>query len=136
MSTVFVDTIKNQAGTTSLAANKLPDMHTGSAKTWSCYDSTGTISIRDSFNISGMTDNATGDVTHSFTSSFANDDYTFSGAAAPASAVAGFIYQVRCRTNADATTSSVRVHVAFTDEGNSGNTDKARNSFVIQGELA
>ena len=36
---------------------------------------TGTIAIRDSFNIASITDNGTGDHTQTFTSAFTNNDY-------------------------------------------------------------
>ena len=70
MSTVFVDTIKNQDGTTSLAANKLPDMLSGSAKAWMSLTGTGTISVDDSLNISTAVDNGTGDYTQNYSSAF------------------------------------------------------------------
>ena len=46
----------------------------GSAKAWLNVDRSSA-SSRDSFNISGLTDNGTGDFTQAFTNSFANDDY-------------------------------------------------------------
>jgi len=76
MSTVFVDTIKNQTGTTSLAANKLPDMLSGSSKCWSNIDGTGTVNLRDSFNVSTLTDSGTGHYTLSFSSSMSSSNYS------------------------------------------------------------
>ena len=76
MSTVFVDTIKNQAGTTSLAANKLPDMLSGSAKAWVVFDGSGTVSVGDSLNNSSITDNGTGDYTNNFSNAFSSVNYT------------------------------------------------------------
>jgi len=46
----------------------------GSAKAWVNVDRSSA-SSRDSFNISGLTDNGTGDFTQAFTNSFVNDDY-------------------------------------------------------------
>ena len=46
----------------------------GLAKAWTNVDRSAG-SSRDSFNISGLTDNGTGDFTQAFTNSFANDDY-------------------------------------------------------------
>ena len=76
MSTVFVDTIKNQAGTTSLAANKLPDMLSGSAKAWCDWDGTGTAAINKSLNISSLTDQGTGDQQVNFTNSFTTNGFS------------------------------------------------------------
>jgi hypothetical protein len=74
-SIIKVDEIQNKAGSTSLAANKLPDMLSGSAKAWSNLDGTGTSSVIDSFNISGMTDNGTGDYTNNISSNLSNGNY-------------------------------------------------------------
>ena len=75
MSTVFVDTIKNQDGSTSLAANKLPDMLSGSAKVWVNFNGTGTIVNRDSHNVSSLTDNGTGDYQINIFSAMNNASY-------------------------------------------------------------
>ena len=53
----------------------------GSAKAWANYD--GTVpSVRDSLNLSSLTDNSTGDFTANYTASFANTNYAAKGAAA------------------------------------------------------
>ena len=74
MSTVFVDTIKNQTGTTSLAANKLPDMLSGSAKVFSKTSADGT-SITKSFNVSSLVDTNTGQQTININSNMSDGDY-------------------------------------------------------------
>ena len=51
----------------------------GSAKAWADIDMTGTASLDNSSNGSGITDNGTGDVTLSFTSSLSNANYACSG---------------------------------------------------------
>tara|TARA_R110000803_G_scaffold205325_1_gene271913 strand:+ start:324 stop:725 length:402 start_codon:yes stop_codon:yes gene_type:complete len=47
----------------------------GSAKAWYNLIGTGTAALRDSFNISGITDNGTGSYTGTFSSNMGNDDY-------------------------------------------------------------
>jgi len=52
----------------------------GSAKAWANYD--GTVpSVRDSLNLSSLTDNATGDFTANYSAAFANANYAAKGAA-------------------------------------------------------
>lgn len=51
----------------------------GLAKAWVNVDGTGTISFRDSFNASSLTDYGTGYHGHSFTSTFANTGHASSG---------------------------------------------------------
>ena len=77
MSEIFVDTIKNKAGSTSLDSDKLPDMYNGSAKAHANFNGT-TATIRDSFNITSITDNGTGDYTFTITNSLENEDYSVS----------------------------------------------------------
>ena len=68
-SVLNVDTIADKAGTGPVALTKQQ-----AAKAWANVDRSSA-SSRDSFNISGLTDNGTGDFTQAFTNSFANDDY-------------------------------------------------------------
>jgi len=54
---------------------------TGAAKAWINFDGTGTVSIRDSYNVSSLTDHATGVYEVSFTSAMANNDYVVTASA-------------------------------------------------------
>lgn len=51
------------------------------AKAWVNFNGTGTVAIRDSFNVSSITDNGTGDYTINFTSALANANYAVVGMA-------------------------------------------------------
>ena len=77
-SIIKVDEIQNKAGTTTLDADKLPDMLSGSTKSWINFDGTGTIATRDSFNVSSLTDLSTGQYRSNFTNNMVNDDYACS----------------------------------------------------------
>jgi len=48
----------------------------GSAKAWVNFNGTGTVAIRDSFNVTSITDNGTGDYTLNFTSAFTSANYS------------------------------------------------------------
>lgn len=48
---------------------------TGIAKAWVNFNGTGTVAIRDSFNISSVTRNGTGDYTLNFTTAMPNSNY-------------------------------------------------------------
>ena len=50
----------------------------GSAKAWVDWDGTGTIYIRDSMNVSSVTDNGVGQFTANFTNNMDNASYSFS----------------------------------------------------------
>ena len=95
MSLIKVNTIQNANGTTALtiAANgQLSRVNTaiisdgtnstsatnviqGSAKAWVNFNGTGTVAINDSFNVSSITDNGTGDYTVNFTNALADANY-------------------------------------------------------------
>jgi hypothetical protein len=51
---------------------------TGIVKAWVNFNGTGTVAIRDSFNVSSITDNGTGDYTVNFTTAMANSNYSYS----------------------------------------------------------
>ena len=50
----------------------------GLAKVWVNFDGTGTIATRDSLNVSGLTDNGTGDYIITFSNAFNNANYATS----------------------------------------------------------
>lgn len=70
---VKVDTLQNNAGTSSVDMDYVVN---GSAKAWGLFNGTGTISIRDSFNVSGITDLAVGKMTVSKTNAMGSVNYT------------------------------------------------------------
>jgi hypothetical protein len=69
MSTLRVDTIENSAGGSAI---NVP----GAAKAWVNFNGTGTVAIRDSLNVSSITDNGTGDYTVNFTSAMTDTNYS------------------------------------------------------------
>jgi len=56
---------------------------TGIAKAWVNFNGQGTVAIRDSFNVSSITDNGTGDYTVNFTTAMPNANYAVSGGYSP-----------------------------------------------------
>jgi hypothetical protein len=54
---------------------------TGIAKAWVNFNGTGTVAIRDSFNVSSITDNGTGDYTVNFTTPMTNANYCITASA-------------------------------------------------------
>ena len=82
MSEIFVDTIKNKAGSTSLDSDKLPNMYSGSAKAWSNFDQFYTNTLRDSFNVSSAVDDAQGESLINLSSSMSDGSYVTVNSAA------------------------------------------------------
>jgi hypothetical protein len=91
---------------------------TGIAKAWVNFNGAGTVAIRDSFNVSSITDNGTGDYTVNFTTAMPNANYALAGAArfdgGSAPTAIRYIGIVNSGTLAtDMSTTSVRVNVGF-----------------------
>ena len=53
------------------------NLQQGLGKAWINFNGSGTIATRDSFNISGNTDNGSGTYTPAYTNNFNNNDYAF-----------------------------------------------------------
>ena len=74
MSTLKVNTIQDASGGNSSTAEQIEQ---GRAKIWCSWNGQGTPSIYDSFNVSSITDNSTGDFTVNFSSNMANSNYAY-----------------------------------------------------------
>jgi hypothetical protein len=74
MSTLTVSTISNGSVSTS-STNVIQ----GSAKAWVNFNGTGTVAIRDSYNVSSITDGGTGIYTINFTTAMPNANYSVVG---------------------------------------------------------
>lgn len=71
-----VNTLKDAAGNNSIATSVVAN---GSAKSWLNLNGTGTIAAQDSFNISSITDSATGKYHPVMASAMGNANYSLSG---------------------------------------------------------
>lgn len=74
MSTLNVSNISD--GSTSVGTSYVVN---GSAKAWVNFNGTGTVAIRESLNVTSITDNGTGNYYANFTTSFASDNFVGSG---------------------------------------------------------
>ena len=107
MSTLKVNTIQN----TSAAHSSTPEqIAQGRAKAWINLNGTGTIAIRDSFNVSSITDNGQGDYTVTMTTAMSNTNYVVQATSGDGatSAVRG------CGVMNSLTTTTFRVQPNFT----------------------
>jgi hypothetical protein len=77
---VVVSTLNNDTGVLATQNGM-----TGIAKAWVNFNGTGTVAIRDSFNVSSITDNGTGDYTVNFTTAMPNANYSVSNYSAGSS---------------------------------------------------
>jgi hypothetical protein len=76
MSVLRVGTIQSTAGSQGVTQDRL---YRGAATAWVNFNGTGTVAIRDSYNVSSITDNGTGDYTVNFQTALANTNYCVCG---------------------------------------------------------
>lgn len=122
MSTLRVDSIQNRAGGDLITAK-------GMARAWVSFNGTGTVAIRQAFNVTSITDNGTGAYTVNFTTAMSDADYAILATSGDG---AGTNYRVVQTSDATApTTSAVRVQCLTQNSGNPQATDHSRVSVAI-----
>jgi hypothetical protein len=67
-----VNTLTDASSNNSTAVSVI---NQGTAKVWVNLNGTGTIALRDSYNVSGVTDNGTGNYTYAISSNMGNANY-------------------------------------------------------------
>ena len=128
-----VNTLKDAAGNNSIATSFVAG---GSAKCWVNFNGTGTAATRDSFNLSSLTDNATGDFTISFSSSFSNNDYAVGGTTRSPGVISGGSYQAPADSDSDQATGSLRAYTITLSSGSLSVADLSYCYPSLQGDLA
>ncbi len=73
-----VDTLTDASSNNSVP---MATVASGSAKSWMNIDGTGTIAVRDSFNVASITDRGTALYTQTLTSAMSSDDFAGTGSA-------------------------------------------------------
>jgi len=80
MSTILVNTLTGTSTAGSIAVtgegnSTTTNLQQGLAKQWTHFDSSGTLTARDSLNVASFTDNGTGNYNVTFSSNYGNNDY-------------------------------------------------------------
>jgi len=88
MSTIKANTLLHSDGSQTTEPS-IPALDQRMAKAWVNFNGTGTVSIRDSYNVSSITDNGTGMYTINFSTSMANNDYAVFAGGAEGGSVSG-----------------------------------------------
>ena len=129
MSTLKVNTIQNTSGGSSSTPEQIEQ---GRAKVWVCFNGTGTVAIRDTFNTSSITDNGTGLFQVNFSSAFSNTNFCVSGMGSDAETQFGaYMIDLSPGSSHQRTTSSVQV---FTSSSQSLQ-DTEFNSVAVFGDV-
>ena len=106
------------------------NLQQGLAKAWVNFNSSTT--ARDSFNISTLDDDGTGDYTAHFTTAFSNDDFSVSTGGANGSASA----TAYCLSVFNYSTSSVEMESFAVSAASVAKADRSMNNLKAHGDLA
>jgi len=85
VSTLAVSTIKSISSAAPVFQNTNGTEKGQLCKAWINFNGTGTIAIQDSFNVSSIADNGTGDTTITLTNAMSNTNYAVTGASGQSS---------------------------------------------------
>ena len=139
MSSILVDNLtgKTTAGSitvTSKQGGATMQLQQGLSKAWINMDGTTTgPTNRDSFNVSTVTDKATGDFAPNFSNNFNNNDYTFCGSASSNGNATGWVSGPPSMTEAEFATDSLNIFTSYQNAGVAEFTYTTCNMF---GDLA
>ena len=152
MSTIFADKFKNTSGGNPVQVNQLRGIDTagsitvqgegtattnlqqGLAKAWLSMNGTGTIAVRDSFNITGITDQGTGLTTVTIANNMGSAEYSVGGVSGAAHGVSD---NVRLGLSTEAETPTSTLFRAITRGANDNTNRDVTYSFVqVFGDLA
>ena len=122
-----VNTLTDASSNNSVATSVL---FNGSAKAWGNLDGTGTIAIRDSYNIASATDEGTGIYDFNYTSNMTNDDYSANESVSETSGFEGNMNRFPAIDGVS--TSDIR----FGATHNNSNQDVDELYVTIHGDLA
>lgn len=108
----------------------------GVVKAWGNVDGSGTSSLVDSFNMSGFTDNETGDYTFTYSNSMTNNLYSVAGLSKQTSGAAGQNLRIDDDATVSNTINTGFIRVNTTDAANSAFADSDVVCVQICGDLA
>ena len=128
MSEIRATTISDAAGTGPIALTKQ-----SAAKAWVNFNGVGTVAVRDSENVSSLTDNGTGDYSFSFISNVTYP-YSFQGSSGDHTSTSTTIRVVVLAAETEAPTSSGFRVFSFTSAVAKFDTDYG--FITIHGDLA
>ena len=129
-----VNTLKDASGNNSIGLSYVAE---GSTKCWVNFDGsslsgTGTTGVNDSFNVTSMTDNGTGDYTTNITNNMGNTNYCHLVHAI----VASYYTQYLANSFAKATSSYREEQDSFDGSSTTTNRDHTHCNLGILGDLA
>lgn len=113
------------------------ELQSGLVKSWVNFDGTaGTIVPANSFNVSSLTDNGSGDYNINFTHNFSAGDYSVAGSQAFSSTITNIVYMLQPRSSGTVLASYCGVYAKYVGATTAGSQDYNLNTFMAHGDLA
>ena len=136
MSTLAVGTIKSVSSAAPVFQNTSGTEKGQLAKSWIAFNGIGTVSIYDSFNVSSLTDNGTGDYSITMSNAMSNANYSVSASSGlgTTSYVSPHIHAVSASPFNQAPTTTVFRIVLSGDFGSTNVQDSARVACSVFGD--
>ena len=129
MSTLKVNTIQNTSG----GSGSTPaEIEQGRAKAWVNFNGTGTLAIRDSYNVSSVDDDSTGHFTINFSTAMTNANYVITGTTGTTTGNNCFLF-ILTEQNKSKSTSLFQINVLGTGSYISS-VDPEHCNVVIHGD--
>tara|TARA_R100000388_G_scaffold88741_1_gene69211 strand:- start:319 stop:744 length:426 start_codon:yes stop_codon:yes gene_type:complete len=141
MSTILVNTLTGTSTAGSIAVtgegnSTTTNLQQGLTKVWATFNAS-TPALMDSFNVSSLTDNASGDFTLGHTNNFAVANvYAAGGHTAHTNGSSTTTYLTNPRDNVQLLTSSCRYSILYNTSSATGRSDYAYCSTRCNGDLA
>ena len=141
MSTIKTNTL---TGTTSAGSivvtgeggSTTTNLQQGLAKVWINLNGTGTIAARDSFNVSGTTDNGTGDYTITINNDMSNNDYSIGSHTQRDASSTENLYCSSYQDDHDTAHAVGSFRISTTRPDNASHEDAEALMCTVQGDLA
>jgi hypothetical protein len=125
MSTIKVTNIQDTSGGNSSTSEEI---FQGRAKVWLNFDGSGTVSIRDDFNVSSIADDGTGTYTVTFSTAMANTNYVTFGTVEESGV------SVHCSANNSVTQTATTVKIGTFLSGTSNGYDCDQINVAVFGD--
>ena len=108
----------------------------GVAKVWVNLNGTGTIATRDSFNVSGITDNGTGDYTITINNDMANNNYSIGSHTQRDASSTENLYCSSYQNNYDTAHAVGSFRISTNRPDNASDEDAEALMCLVHGDLA
>ena len=112
------------------------NLQQGLAKVWVNLNGTGTIATRDSFNISGTTDNGTGDYSFAISNDMNNNDYSIGSHTQRDASVTENLYCSSYQNDHDTAHSVGSFRISTNRPDNASDEDAETLLCTVHGDLA